>query len=91
MGHRFWRRSLKGFYHICALRPSWSCDPDAANKISFPLTKEAPHQNLALIGKSISGKKIFEHCERRRTTTTDDGWTPDHEYSIGSPISLWLR
>ena len=22
---------LKGFYHIWAWRPSWSCDPDAAN------------------------------------------------------------
>ena len=27
-----------------AWRPSWSCDPDAANKISFPLPKEAPHK-----------------------------------------------
>ena len=35
---------LKGFYHILAWRPSWSCDPDAANKISFPLPKEAPHK-----------------------------------------------
>ena len=35
---------FKGFYHIWAWRPSWSCDPDAANKISFPLPKEAPHK-----------------------------------------------
>ena len=35
---------MKGFYHIWALRPSWSCDPDAANKLSFPLPKEAPHK-----------------------------------------------
>ena len=35
---------LKGFYHIWAWRPSWSCDPDAANKILFPLPKEAPHK-----------------------------------------------
>ena len=27
---------FNGFYHILAWRPSWSCDPDAANKISFP-------------------------------------------------------
>ena len=41
--NRFWRRRfLKGFYHIWAWRPSWSCDPDAANKLSFPLPKEAP-------------------------------------------------
>ena len=24
-------------FDIWAWRPSWSCDPDAANKISFPL------------------------------------------------------
>ena len=35
---------LKGFYHIWAWRPSWSCDPDAGNKLSFPLPKEAPHK-----------------------------------------------
>ena len=36
---------LKGFYHIRAWRPSWSCrDPDAADKISFPLSKEAPYK-----------------------------------------------
>ena len=26
---------FKGFYHIWAWRPSWSCDPDAANKHLF--------------------------------------------------------
>ena len=35
---------FKGFYHIWAWQPSWSCDPDAANKLSFPLPKEAPHK-----------------------------------------------
>ena len=37
-------RDGNGFYHIWAWRPSWSCDPDAANKISFSLPKEAPHK-----------------------------------------------
>ena len=36
---------LKGFYHIWAWPPFWSCDPDAANKVSFPFHKEAPHKN----------------------------------------------
>ena len=31
---------MKGFYHIWTWRQSWSCDPDAANKLSFPLPKE---------------------------------------------------
>ena len=35
---------FEGFYHIWAWRPSWSCDPDAANNISFPLPKKAPHK-----------------------------------------------
>ena len=34
----------EGFYLIWTWRPSWSCDPDAANKLSFPLPKEAPHK-----------------------------------------------
>ena len=36
---------FEGFLpYILAWRPSWSCDPDAANKISFPLPKDAPHK-----------------------------------------------
>ena len=27
---------LKGFYHIWAWRPSWSCDQDHVNKFLFP-------------------------------------------------------
>ena len=34
-------------------------DPDAANKLSFPLPVEAP-QNLALIGQVFSEEKMFE-------------------------------
>ena len=33
---------FKGFYHIWAWRPSWSCDLDHLYKLSFPLPKEAP-------------------------------------------------
>ena len=36
--------SGEDFYHIWAWRPSWSRDPDAANKLSLPLPKEAPHK-----------------------------------------------
>ena len=32
---------FEGFYHIWAWRPSCSCDPDAANKLSLPRPKEA--------------------------------------------------
>ena len=33
------KKILKGFYLIWAWRPSWSYDPDAAHKLSFPLPK----------------------------------------------------
>ena len=59
------RRFLKGFYRIWAWRPSWSCDPDAPNKLSFPLHKDGSTYNLALIGPAVSEKKMSEHCERR--------------------------
>ena len=38
------RRFLKGFYHIWAWLPSWSCDLDHLYKLWFPLPKEAPHK-----------------------------------------------
>ena len=38
------KKIFKGFYHIWAWRPYWSCDPDATNKILFLLPKEAPHK-----------------------------------------------
>ena len=30
--------NLKGFYHIWAWWPSWSCDQHHVNKFSFPCT-----------------------------------------------------
>ena len=36
---------FEGFFIVYwAWRPSWSCDPDTANKLSFPLPKEAQHK-----------------------------------------------
>ena len=35
-------------------------------------------------GQAVLEKKMFE-------IVYDDGRTPDHEYPISSPISLWLR
>ena len=35
---------LRVFTIYGAWRPSWSCDSDAANKLLFPLPKEAPHK-----------------------------------------------
>ena len=50
---------LKGFYHVWAWRPSWSCDPNAVNKVLFPLTHRGSTQTLALIDQAVSEKKMF--------------------------------
>ena len=44
-------------------------------KLSFPLPKEAPQKNLALIGQAVSEEKMFENVNGRRTDgrTTDAG------------------
>ena len=39
-----WRKSFEGFYFIWALRPSWSCDLDRANKFSLPHSMGAPYE-----------------------------------------------
>ena len=32
------------FSRVFTMYGHWSCDPDAVNKLSFPLPKEAPHK-----------------------------------------------
>ena len=60
----YWfQRTTKDFYHVWAWRPSWAYDSDAVNKISFTLSKEAPHK-IGFDRPSGFGR-TFEHCERR--------------------------
>ena len=54
---------MKGFYHIWAWWPSWSCDIDPANKLSFPHPTEAPCE-IWLDWPSVLEKKIFENGGR---------------------------
>ena len=61
------KRFLKGFYHIWAWRPSWSCDPDAANILSFPLPNEALHKIWLR-----SSKRFLRRCLKLCTTYDDD-------------------
>ena len=52
----FWfrrRRFLKCFYHILAWWPSWSCDPDPPNKLSFPHPIEAPYEIWLWLAKQF--------------------------------------
>ena len=64
----FWRRGSI----IWAWWPFWSCDPDAANKLSFPLPKEAPHKIWLWLAKRFRRRrclKMWTDGGRR----TDDG------------------
>ena len=40
-----------------------------------------------MIRQAVLEKKMFESVK----DDGDDGRTPDHEYHISSPMSLWLR
>ena len=78
------RRFLKGFYHIRAWRPSWSCDLDPICKLSFPHPMEAPHEIW------LQSAQWFQ---RRRCLKM---WTHDTHrqqpcHTISSPMSLRLR
>ena len=81
---RFWRRRfLKGFNHIWAWRPSWSCDPHAANKLSSPpppppLPNEAPHKIWLWLAKRFQRRWWLEIVNDGRRRTTTEGRTPDH-------------
>ena len=51
--------NLKGFYHIWAWRPSWSCDQHHVIKFSF-FVPESFHTNLVQNGTVVSEKILFE-------------------------------
>ena len=86
------KKILKGFYHIWAWRPSWSCDPDAVNKLSFPLPKEAPHKIWLQSTKRFVRRRCLSIVNGRTDERRTDGRrTPDHGYTISSPMSLRLR
>ena len=72
---------------VAAILVMW---PGCREQNFVPPSQGGSTLNLALIGQAVSEKKMFEHCGRRRT---DDGRrrTPDHGYTISSPMSLRLR
>ena len=83
------KKILKGFYHIWAWRASWSCDMDHLYKLSFPLSKEAPHKIWLWLAKRFQRRRLL------KMWTDNDGRTDDgrriHGYPISSPESLRLR
>ena len=51
---------FKGFYHIWALRPSWSCDQHHVIRFFISLYLKAFIKNLVQIGKVVSEKIRFD-------------------------------
>ena len=58
------KKILERSYHIWAWQPTWSCDPDPMNKLSFPHPIEAPYE-------------ICQRFWRRRSLKMVDGWMDD--------------
>ena len=51
---------------ILAWQPSWSCDQDHLNKLSFPYPKEHPYEIYSLSGLVVSEEKMIEKVDGRR-------------------------
>ena len=82
------RRFLKGFYHIWAWRPSWSCDLDHLYKLWFPLPKEAPHKIWLGLAKWFQRRRSLKMVDGR-TPTDGRRWTDGRRldgYTISSPF-----
>ena len=68
---------MKGFYHIWAWRPSWSCDLDFLYTHWFPLPIDASYKIWLWLAKRFQ--------RRRSLKLWTDGRTPDHGHPISSP------
>ena len=64
---------FKGFYHIWAWWPSWSCDLDHLYKLSFPLPKEAPHKIWLLLANWFQRRRRLKLWTDGRRRATGDG------------------
>ena len=77
--------SVKDFWRVFTIYGHGGHLGHAANKLSFPLPKEAPHKIWLWLAKRFW---------RRSLSIVDgwatDGWTLDHEYPISSPFYTYL-
>ena len=70
------RRFLKGFYHVRAWWPAWSCDQDAPSNFCLhhltfvALAYGGSIWNLVLIGPKVSDERMFEDCGRLADRST---------------------
>ena len=88
-GHRPFssREELLRFLpYIWAWWPSWSCDQDSLNKLSFPHPREAPYEIWLWLAQWFQRRRCLKSVD---DCWTDDGGRPT--YPISSPVSLRLR
>ena len=69
-------------------RPSWSCDQDCLNKLSFPHPMEAPYEIWLQLALWFLRRRCLKSVDDRRQT--DDGRRRP-TYPISSSMSLRLR
>ena len=74
---------MKGFYHIWAWRPSWSCDLDFLYIHWFPLPIDASYKIWLWLAKRFQRRRSLKLWTDDGRTT--DGRTPDHGHPISSP------
>ena len=63
---------FKGFYHIWAWLPSWSCDLEHLYKLLFPLPKEAPHKIWLLLAKRFQRRRRLKMMDNDDDENDDD-------------------
>ena len=73
---------MKGFYHIWAWQPSWSCDLDFLYTHWFPLPIDASYKIWLWLAKRFQRRRSLKLWTDGRTT---DGRTPDNGHPISSP------
>ena len=80
---------FKGFYHIWAWLPFWSCDQNHLNKLSFPRHKEYPYEFEFNWPSGFRGEDVWK-CWR-----TDDrrtGILLAHPWAYGSgELNQWAQ
>ena len=84
----FWflrRRFLNGFYHIWAWRPSWSCDQEHLNKLSFHHPKESPYEIWVQLTQWFQRRRCLKMLtDGRRTDAGVTGILIAHLWAFGS-------
>ena len=66
---------LKGFYHIWAVRPSWSCDQDHLSKLLFPYPKESQYEISVQLAQWFQRKRSLKMLTDGQRT--DERRTPE--------------